>query len=138
MPGYNVPMTGAIRMHLPHAAQRRLKTALSKSERPRTRPSKATSKAPIRAGLFLLFSAFILAMSIQNTAAMPPMATAPATLAHPFLQPAQGVYYGHYYYYNGRYYPPYPPACPYRYHFECWNEPQGGKRCGCRPDFGLY
>lgn len=119
-PGYNVATTGAIRMYPPHAARR-------------------LPKAQFHAGLFLLFclSACLLATGSQSAAAMPP-APPPATAAHPFLQPAQGVYYGRYYYYNGRYYPPYPPACPYRHHFECWNDAQGLRQCGCRPDFGLY
>jgi hypothetical protein len=57
--------------------------------------------------------------------------------AAPVTQLAQGYDYG------VRYYSPYydgyrPPACPYRYHWECWIDPYGRQGCGCRPDFGLY
>ena len=52
--------------------------------------------------------------------------------------PAEAQGYGGYYYYNGRSYSPWPPACPYRHHFECWTNVGGYRSCGCRPDWGLY
>ena len=56
--------------------------------------------------------------------------------AGPVTQIAQGYDYSvHYWPYNDGYR---PPACPYRYHWECWIDPYGRQGCGCRPDFGLY
>lgn len=64
---------------------------------------------------------------------------APSTMAAALAQPVQAYDYGYVYP------PPYsynyayrPPACPYRYHWECWFDPYGRRGCGCRPDFGLY
>jgi hypothetical protein len=55
---------------------------------------------------------------------------APATLSEA-PGPAPSTYWIQYHY--GRY-----PACPYRYHWECWSDRYGRGACGCRPDPGLY
>ncbi len=66
---------------------------------------------------------------------VPCVFSASATRATEFVPVSS--YYGGYYYWP--YYDGYrPPACPYRYHWECWLDPYGRPGCGCRPDFGLY
>ena len=78
------------------------------------------------------------AIALCGSAAAAPASFATGQNGSAFVERVQGNYYGRYYYYNGRYYPPWPPACPYRYHYECWTDARGYRACGCRPDFGLY
>ena len=65
------------------------------------------------------------ALGAAPASAMPattPVASGPLL----FIQPVQ-------YRYDGRY-----PACPYRYHWECWFDAYGRQSCGCHPEPGLY
>jgi len=76
-------------------------------------------------------------MGLTAAAAAAVALCARSASAAPLTQLAQGYDYGgrhdRPYYYDYR-----PPACPYRYHWECWIDPYGRQGCGCRPDFGLY
>ncbi len=42
------------------------------------------------------------------------------------------------YYYGDQVLSPYPPACPYRFHYSCWHDPYGAPVCGCRRDPGIF
>jgi hypothetical protein len=70
-------------------------------------------------------TAFALCLWAFSASAAPATSQAPG--------PAPFTTWIQYHYYDGRY-----PACPYRYHWECWSAPSGRGSCGCRPDPGLY
>ena len=76
------------------------------------------------------------AIAASVIGAAPARSASPAPNATPVVQLAQNYSYGDGYYRN--YYYGYRPACPYRYHWECWFDAYGRQGCGCRPDFGLY
>lgn len=73
-----------------------------------------------------------LAVAIIGLAVFPlsaaPTSLAPLSNATPLTQLAQGYFAG------GHYYPSYHTPCAYRYHRACWNEANGHKRCGCKPN----
>jgi len=73
------------------------------------------------------------AIAASIIAAAPARSASLAPNATPVVQLAQSDYYSELYYRYG-----YRPACPYRYHWECWFDVYGRQGCGCRPDFGLY
>jgi hypothetical protein len=76
----------------------------------------------------------LLAAAIAaSTFAAPARSASLTQNATPVVQLAQSDYYGDRYYRYG-----YRPACPYRYHWDCWFDPYGRQGCGCLPDFGLY
>jgi hypothetical protein len=60
------------------------------------------------------------------------VSAAPATVS-PLPSAVPFTHWVQYRYYDGRY-----PACPYRYHWECWFDPYGRQSCGCHPEPGLY
>jgi hypothetical protein len=104
------------------------KTSVSKTFVGKTAPARTIFAA---AALILYAGA---AHSAPADLAAPPNAT-------PLTVPVQNTYSGGYpyapysqerYYFSG-----WRPACPYRYHWECWG-PYGAPACGCRPDPGLY
>lgn len=70
-------------------------------------------------------------VSLGAASAAPFSAPAPLKYA-PLTQLAQGYDYSGYYYGGWR------PACPYRYHWECWADIYGRPSCGCHPEPGLY
>jgi len=90
--------------------------------------------------LALAFLSFLIQPLMAAPAALPlgPNAT---PLDHtPLLHKAQSNYYGGFTYgwgwgwgYN------YIPACPWNYHYSCWNDPAYGYRhCGCWPNGAFF
>ena len=76
-------------------------------------------------------AALAVAVSAEPLSAAPAATAAPLN-ATPLMHLAQGNYYGGYTYgWGWGYGYNYKPACPYNYHYDCWNDPYGYRHCGC-------
>jgi hypothetical protein len=79
-------------------------------------------------------AALMTAMAIATASAAPDDATAARATAAPLTRLAQGDYYGGYTYGSGWGWGyGYIPACPTDYHYSCWVDAYGYRRCGCLP-----
>jgi hypothetical protein len=88
----------------------------------------------MRIGMTAALAAMAIAAAVATAAAAPSEGNAGHQNAAPFTRLAQGNDYGGYTYGWGWSYGfNYIPACPVNYHYSCWQDPYGYRRCGCLP-----
>ena len=88
----------------------------------------------MRIGATAAFAATSMAVAMAAALAAPSDGDVARQQAAPATRLAQGNYYGGYtngwgwgWGYN------YIPACPVNYHYSCWVDAYGYRRCGCLP-----
>ena len=88
----------------------------------------------MRTGMTAALAAIAIAVAIPAALGAPSEGSASPERAAPLTQLAQDNYHGGYTYgwgwgwgYN------YIPACPADYHYACWADAYGYRRCGCLP-----
>jgi hypothetical protein len=88
----------------------------------------------MRTGITASLAVMTIAVAVATASAAPSGGSAARQNAAPVTRLAQDNYYGGYTYgfglgwgYN------YIPACPVNYHYSCWQDPYGYRRCGCLP-----
>jgi hypothetical protein len=88
----------------------------------------------MRIGMTAMLAAITMAVAMPASSAAPSAGAAAREQAAPLTRLAQDNYHGGYTYgwgwgsgYN------YIPACPTNYHYSCWQDPYGYRRCGCLP-----